>query len=71
MTANDWTDLVLGGALLLNYYDVCTKPGVAYRSGFSSAPPSGSSWPKATGWVSSPVASASSVLSWPILAVGS
>ena len=31
---DDWTDLVLGGALLLNYYDVCTKPGVAYRSGF-------------------------------------
>ena len=31
---DDWEDLVLGGALLLNYYDVCTKPGVSYRSGF-------------------------------------
>jgi acyl-CoA hydrolase len=31
---DDWTDLVLGGALLLNYYDICTKPGVSYRCGF-------------------------------------
>jgi acyl-CoA hydrolase len=31
---NDWEDLVLGGALLLGYYTVLTKPGVSYRSGF-------------------------------------
>jgi acyl-CoA hydrolase len=31
---DDWKDLILGGALLLNYYDVCTKHGVSYRSGF-------------------------------------
>jgi acyl-CoA hydrolase len=31
---DDWVDLVLGGALLLNYYDVLTKPGVSYRCGF-------------------------------------
>jgi acyl-CoA hydrolase len=31
---DDWVDLVFGGALLLNYYDVLTKPGVSYRSGF-------------------------------------
>jgi len=31
---DDWIDLVLGGALLLNYYQVLTKPGVSYRSGF-------------------------------------
>jgi acyl-CoA hydrolase len=31
---DDWVDLVLGGALFLNYYDVCTQPGVSYRSGF-------------------------------------
>ena len=31
---DDWEDLTLGGALFLNYYDVCTKPGVSYRSGF-------------------------------------
>ncbi len=31
---NDWEDLVLGGALLLGYYRVLTKPGVSYRSGF-------------------------------------
>jgi acyl-CoA hydrolase len=31
---DDWEELVLGGALLLNYYDVCTKPGVSYRCGF-------------------------------------
>src|SRR5580692_11379698 len=31
---DDWEDLVLGGALMLNYYDVCTKPGVSYRCGF-------------------------------------
>lgn len=30
----DWEDLVLGGALLLNFYDVLTKPGVSYRCGF-------------------------------------
>ncbi len=33
-TRDDWEDLVLGGALLLNYYTVLTKPGVSYRSGF-------------------------------------
>jgi acyl-CoA hydrolase len=29
-----WVDLVLGGALCLNVYDVFTKPGVRYRCGF-------------------------------------
>jgi acyl-CoA hydrolase len=29
-----WDDLVLGGALCLNFYDVFTKPGVSYRCGF-------------------------------------
>jgi acyl-CoA hydrolase len=29
-----WEDLVLGGALLLGYYTVLTKPGVSYRCGF-------------------------------------
>jgi acyl-CoA hydrolase len=33
-TRDDWQDLVLGGALLLNYYEVLTKPGVSYRCGF-------------------------------------
>jgi acyl-CoA hydrolase len=33
-TRDDWEDLILGGALLLNYYTVLTKPGVSYRSGF-------------------------------------
>jgi acyl-CoA hydrolase len=31
---DDWEDLVFGGALLLGYYTVFTKPGVSYRSGF-------------------------------------
>jgi acyl-CoA hydrolase len=31
---DDWEDLVLGGALLLDYYRVLTKPGVSYRCGF-------------------------------------
>ena len=31
---DDWEHLVLGGALLLGYYTVLTKPGVSYRSGF-------------------------------------
>ncbi len=31
---DDWEDLELGGALLLNYYSVFTKPGVSYRCGF-------------------------------------
>ena len=35
-TRDDWEDLVLGGALLLNYYPVFTKPGVSYRCGFFS-----------------------------------
>lgn len=30
----DWDDLVLGGALLLDLYEVCTRPGVSYRCGF-------------------------------------
>lgn len=30
----DWEDLILGGALLLDLYDVCTNPNVSYRSGF-------------------------------------
>jgi acyl-CoA hydrolase len=33
-TRDDWVDLVLGGALFLNYYTVCTNPAVSYRSGF-------------------------------------
>jgi acyl-CoA hydrolase len=33
-TRNDWVDLILGGALLLNYYEVLTQPGVSYRCGF-------------------------------------
>jgi acyl-CoA hydrolase len=31
---DDWEQLVLGGALLLDYYSVLTRPGVSYRSGF-------------------------------------
>src|SRR5450432_294983 len=31
---DDWEELVFGGALLLGYYAVFTKPGVSYRSGF-------------------------------------
>jgi acyl-CoA hydrolase len=31
---DDWDHLVLGGALLLGYYNVLTKPGVSYRCGF-------------------------------------
>ena len=31
---DDWEDLVLGGALLLGYYEVFTKSGVSYRCGF-------------------------------------
>jgi acyl-CoA hydrolase len=31
---DDWEQLVLGGALLLGYYTVFTKPGVSYRCGF-------------------------------------
>jgi acyl-CoA hydrolase len=31
---DDWEDLIFGGALLLNYYDVLTKAGVSYRCGF-------------------------------------
>jgi len=33
-TRHDWEDLVLGGALLLGFYDVLEQPGVRYRSGF-------------------------------------
>ena len=33
-TRDDWVDLVLGGALFLNYYNVCANPAVSYRSGF-------------------------------------
>lgn len=33
-TRNDWQDLILGGALLLNYYEVLMNPAVSYRSGF-------------------------------------
>ncbi len=33
-TRHDWKDLVLGGALLLNLYEVLTQPVVSYRSGF-------------------------------------
>jgi acyl-CoA hydrolase len=31
---DDWERLVFGGALLLGYYTVFTKPNVSYRSGF-------------------------------------
>jgi acyl-CoA hydrolase len=31
---NDWQDLILGGALLLNYYEVLLNPAVSYRCGF-------------------------------------
>jgi acyl-CoA hydrolase len=31
---DDWVDLILGGALLLNYYEVLTQPRVSYRCGF-------------------------------------
>jgi len=31
---DDWENLVLGGALLLDYYTVFTNPNVSYRSGF-------------------------------------
>jgi acyl-CoA hydrolase len=31
---DDWEDLVLGGALLLDYYTVFTQPGVSWRCGF-------------------------------------
>ncbi len=31
---DDWEDLVLGGALLLGFYEVLTRPGVSYRCGF-------------------------------------
>ncbi len=31
---DDWENLVIGGALCLNLYDVFTKPGVSYRCGF-------------------------------------
>jgi len=31
---DDWENLVFGGALLLGYYTVLTKPGVSYRCGF-------------------------------------
>ncbi len=31
---DDWEDLVVGGALCLNLYDVFTKAGVSYRCGF-------------------------------------
>ncbi len=30
----DWEDLVVGGALLLDLYELFTRPGVSYRSGF-------------------------------------
>ena len=33
-TRDDWEDLTCGGALLLGYYTVFTRPGVSYRSGF-------------------------------------
>jgi acyl-CoA hydrolase len=33
-TRNDWEDLVFGGALLLNYYEVLLHPAVSYRCGF-------------------------------------
>jgi acyl-CoA hydrolase len=31
---DDWSELVVGGALLLNYYEVFAKAGVTYRCGF-------------------------------------
>ena len=31
---DDWEDLVLGGALFLDVYEVLTRPGVSYRCGF-------------------------------------
>jgi acyl-CoA hydrolase len=31
---DDWEELVVGGALCLNYYDVFSKPGVMFRCGF-------------------------------------
>jgi len=31
---DDWEDLVVGGALLLDYYTLFTRPGVSYRCGF-------------------------------------
>jgi acyl-CoA hydrolase len=31
---DDWEDLVIGGALLVDWYEVMLKPGVTYRSGF-------------------------------------
>jgi acyl CoA:acetate/3-ketoacid CoA transferase beta subunit len=31
---DDWTDLVVGGALLLDYYPLFTHAGVSYRCGF-------------------------------------
>jgi acyl-CoA hydrolase len=31
---DDWEDLIIGGALLLDYYNVFTHPGVSFRSGF-------------------------------------
>jgi acyl-CoA hydrolase len=31
---DDWEDLVLGGALLLNFYEVLANPNVSYRCGF-------------------------------------
>jgi acyl-CoA hydrolase len=31
---NDWEDLILGGALLLGYYEVISHPNVSYRCGF-------------------------------------
>jgi acyl-CoA hydrolase len=37
-TRDDWVDLVLGGALLLNYYEVLTNPHVSYRCGFDVVP---------------------------------
>lgn len=33
-TRDDWEDLVLGGALLLGYYQVLSHPNVSYRCGF-------------------------------------
>lgn len=33
-TRNDWENLVLGGALLLGYYEVLAHPNVSYRCGF-------------------------------------
>jgi acyl-CoA hydrolase len=31
---DDWEDLIIGGALLLDFFSVFTKPGVSFRSGF-------------------------------------